>query len=748
MRRSSTARIVRWMVALGALLMLFAGPALPAAAVPPPAGAIEGYITCDGNPVADVVVSVSGPSPATDIVWAGTTNASGRYYTDLILAPGSYLVRHYYNQGVCQYAEVVKPATVTAGSTTTVSFSGTPCRNDLLRNGGFESFEAWQVGPTPWPARYSTFRSHSGVQSMRSGIQPPEPDRVSESSFYQRVTIPADASTVTLSFWYLPFTEESTGALTNWNDVSWAGYAPEKLLAGEPHAATLAEPNDATPNVTADAPADVTSWAAYDWQEVLVLDQGYRLLEVLQRGLSNAGASGWVYRTYDLTPYRGRTINLYFNTYNNGYGNRRTWMFVDDVTIMACSQPPACGLQPTNQWVNLYGLSSSFNGAPLHANQIVQAYDLAGTLAGCYVVRSSGRYGAMPVYLDDPETPADEGLSPGEEIKLFVDGQPAIPLGPDPAKWTENGALLRVELAVGGVVTRSLPLHAGWNLISFDVMPANNAIESVLAPIAGKYTRVLASTCADGALSYYPSLPPGMNTLKTLDPYHGYWIYMASAGMLNVAGAEVPDGVPLVLCGRWNLISYLPNSPLSVSYALGSIAGAYSVVMAFDQGALSYYPSLPPEMNSLQTMAPGMGYWVRATSDVSLTYPAGLLAAAAQSLPNRRQPASDVQPTFLWADVYSLDSELDGEPLPVGAVIEAFSPRGVKIGRFVVSQPGRFGPMPLYGDDPTTAEDEGARPGDRISFTINGQPVKLMEPFKWAGEKTLSRLDLSAKSAR
>jgi hypothetical protein len=49
---------------------------------------------------------------------------------------------------------------------------------------------------------------------------------------------------------------------------------------------------------------------------------------------------------FDLTPYRGRPVTVYFNAQNNGDGNL-TAMFLDDVKLEACSsfgpgpQPPA-----------------------------------------------------------------------------------------------------------------------------------------------------------------------------------------------------------------------------------------------------------------------------------------------------------------------------------------------------------------------------------------------------------------------
>ena len=106
-----------------------------------------------------------------------------------------------------------------------------------------------------------------------------------------------------------------------------------------------------------------------------------------------------------------------------------------------------------------------------------------------------------------------------------------------------------------------------------------------------------------------------------------------------------------------------------------------------------------------------------------------------------------MRPTNRWADAYSLHSELNGKPAPEGSVIEAFDPNGVKIGRFVVKEAGRFGLMPLYGDDPSTPEDEGALAGDRMTFTINGRPAKPARGFVlWRGERTLMEVDLRTQA--
>ncbi|MCH7763587.1 MAG: DUF1573 domain-containing protein, partial [Candidatus Marinimicrobia bacterium] len=72
---------------------------------------------------------------------------------------------------------------------------------------------------------------------------------------------------------------------------------------------------------------------------------------------------------------------------------------------------------------------------------------------------------------------------------------------------------------------------------------------------------------------------------------------------------------------------------------------------------------------------------------------------------------------------------LDCLPIPITAVINAYDPDSVWCGTFIVHTEWQYGFLPVYRDDPTTSElDEGADPGDTISFNINGNPVTLLGP--------------------
>jgi len=201
-------------------------------------------------------------------------------------------------------------STPTLTSTSTLTSTGTPtatrpvCR-ELASNGGFETDAAWVFPLTASQAGYTSAEAHSGVRALRLGlprastdsavelpkIQPAAPSAAatpSYSSAYAAVAIPADAESANLSFWYRPAAQSLTGG---------------------------------------------------DLQLVLLLDPfTFAIRETLHRRLEQADR--WLSAAHDLTRYRGQNLLLYFSVYNdNIVSGPAAWMFVDDVSLLACAGP-------------------------------------------------------------------------------------------------------------------------------------------------------------------------------------------------------------------------------------------------------------------------------------------------------------------------------------------------------------------------------------------------------------------------
>ncbi len=204
---------------------------------------------------------------------------------------------------------------------------------EQVSNGSFEQTAAWTFAPTATQGSYTTTQMHTGARAARLGIAPPTaslgsaallrpatplkpvsdratpplgpvsdraaetnllgelaPAAASYSTAYQTLTVPASAPSVTLSFWYRPGAESTAGA---------------------------------------------------DYQRVLLLNADYSYRATVLQVLENASA--WRQATFDLTPYRGQTLVLYFEVYNDDttFGPK-AWTYLDDVSVLACS-----GVTPT-----------------------------------------------------------------------------------------------------------------------------------------------------------------------------------------------------------------------------------------------------------------------------------------------------------------------------------------------------------------------------------------------------------------
>jgi len=110
-------------------------------------------------------------------------------------------------------------------------------------------------------------------------------------------------------------------------------------------------------------------------------------------------------------------------------------------------------------------------------------------------------------------------------------------------------------------------------------------------------------------------------------------------------------------------------------------------------------------------------------------------------------PVDELHPTPWSVDFLGSQSVLDGQPLPVGAVVRAYDPTGVLAGRTSVTLDGWY-LLPVYEDDPSTGLDEGAQPGDTIIFTVDGHPAVAMGPDQpvWDASGTRLNVELWASS--
>jgi hypothetical protein len=155
-----------------------------------------------------------------------------------------------------------------------------PCP-ELIRNGGFETGEGWEMPNTPRPAVYTTAQVHSGSRAARLGIEDASHNVYSFSSVQQVVAIPAGATGARLSFWY-------------------------QAQAGD----------------------------SGDYGYVMLRDaaQAWHILSIIRQP-----PPGWQRVEVDVSPYAGQTVLLRFGARNDGQGAVMA-VYLDEVSLLACQR--------------------------------------------------------------------------------------------------------------------------------------------------------------------------------------------------------------------------------------------------------------------------------------------------------------------------------------------------------------------------------------------------------------------------
>jgi hypothetical protein len=160
-----------------------------------------------------------------------------------------------------------------------------------------------------------------------------------------------------------------------------------------------------------------------------------------------------------------------------------------------------------------------------------------------------------------------------------------------------------------------LALVAGWNLIALPVQPASLAITDLLATITDTLQVAYAWDAATEQWQRYaPDLPPYANSLSVLPGDAALWVKVSRDTRLHLTGI-VPLARSIALLPGWNMVAYPGTTPQPTAAACASIAGANPFIYAFtEQGDwVVYAAGRPDSANTLDTLAPGVGYWVYVT---------------------------------------------------------------------------------------------------------------------------------------
>ena len=124
---------------------------------------------------------------------------------------------------------------------------------------------------------------------------------------------------------------------------------------------------------------------------------------------------------------------------------------------------------PTTEWVDFYGVAS-LSGFSAPRNARVVAYDPDGIVAGAFTVHTPPYYGFLHTYIDDPNTPGDEGIEDGDEVRFTINGRLATPS--KSTVWNSGVDAKEVNLEVTMPYVATDEWADFWGTITIDGSPA------------------------------------------------------------------------------------------------------------------------------------------------------------------------------------------------------------------------------------------------------------------------------------
>ena len=229
----------------------------------------------------------------------------------------------------------------------------------------------------------------------------------------------------------------------------------------------------------------------------------------------------------------------------------------------------------------------------------------------------------------------------------------------------------QIAFGVGAVSssteTQTLSLKAGWNLVSFYVEASDMSVATVLSPISSSLLQIKNLTS-----SYDPSIPSFLNTLSSLSVKDGYWLKVSEDVSLDVDGT-VPSGASISVKSGWNLVGYPRSSGES---AAGELTSLGSTIVQIKNLTSSYDPSIPSFLNTLSTMVPGSGYWLKVSADGTWTVGSVSESGSGRGL-GKMGPVQKMGwgPVVVYPHVSATvlsEVSVGGKPVSKGSVVGAF----------------------------------------------------------------------------
>lgn len=273
---------------------------------------------------------------------------------------------------------------------------------------------------------------------------------------------------------------------------------------------------------------------------------------------------------------------------------------------------------------------------------------------------------------------------------------------------TANGGSTSSTVSVtqASYPVHSISLSAGWRGLSSYLIPANNDIADVFAPILPWF--VMAATMTS---IYYPA--GQINTIGTWDSQSAYKLKMAAPASLNIIGPEETNKV-LAMTAGWNLIPVICNTPVNASTLFGT-TGMVIVKDVAGMGVL--WPAM--NINTLGDLMPGMAYFAKLNAPATITFPQNSDEALGGHYPAFRLPDHPWNEVTISASSHLVAIKASGmSSILPSDLIGVFTADKKCCGVIRIEDISSNAIITAYADDPLTETKDGFINQEEMQFIV------------------------------
>ena len=169
------------------------------------------------------------------------------------------------------------------------------------------------------------------------------------------------------------------------------------------------------------------------------------------------------------------------------------------------------------------------------------------------------------------------------------------------------------------VKLQTLNLTAGWNIMSFNVLPDNPDMFTILTPLIDSGYLQKVQDEAGNAIEYVTNIG-WVNKIGDMAPTEGYKIRVNNTTHLTVSGTEVQLPYNIPLSPGWNIMGFPADEPQLSQDVLQELADTNILTKVQDQtGSSVEYVDPIGWVYNITSFLPGQGYKIYVKADTSLT---------------------------------------------------------------------------------------------------------------------------------